>query len=278
METSDGNPLFVGEMLQMLLDDGYISSADGAWHLAKPLRKTDIPPSIEALLGARLDRLREQEREIAQRASVAGKVFSRGGVAELSPPSIRPQLGLYLDGLVAKELVEPDTDISDEEAFRFHHILFRDAAYRSMLKERRAELHQRYADWLQARSDGGQAGDEGLIGFHLEQAFRLLSELGPLDDRGIQLGFRASAELADAAKRAAVRGDMPAVVNLAERALELSPHRTSGALICSSWFSTPGFRGGRKLQRKRWTEPRRSRKATSFARHTSPSSARACGS
>ena len=84
-EASDGNPLFVGEMLQMLLDDGYISSADGAWHLAKPLRKTDIPPSIEALLGARLDRLREQEREIAQRASVAGKVFSRGGVAELSP-------------------------------------------------------------------------------------------------------------------------------------------------------------------------------------------------
>jgi tetratricopeptide (TPR) repeat protein len=149
-------------------------------------------------------------------------------VAQLSPETLRPQLGVYLDALVRKELVEPDDAPVDDEAFRFHHILFRDAAYRSMLKERRAELHERYADWLQSRSEEAESEQEDLVGYHLEQAYHLLNELGPLDQRGREIARRASMELAASARRAAARGDLPAAVNLVERALELSPEGDPG--------------------------------------------------
>jgi class 3 adenylate cyclase/tetratricopeptide (TPR) repeat protein len=219
-EAAEGNPLFVEEMLQMLIDDGYLQREDGGWTLVKELTEDTIPPTIEALLGARIDRLRDRERDIAQRASVAGKVFPRGALTELSPERIRPDLGVYLDSLLQKDFLDLDDSSEwEDESYRFHHVLIRDAAYRSMLKERRAELHERFADWLSSSARAVETEHEELVGYHLEQAYRLLERLGPLDERGRELARRAGAALASSGRRAFNRGDMPAAAHLLERAL-----------------------------------------------------------
>jgi AAA ATPase domain len=228
-ETAEGNPLFVEEMLQMLIDDGYLQREDGGWTLAKDLDEKTVPPTIEALLGARLDRLRDSERDVAQRASVAGKVFPRGALSELSPDRIRPELGVYLDSLLQKDFLDLDDSPEwEDESYRFHHVLIRDAAYRSMLKERRAELHERFADWLTARTGRAEAEHEELVGYHLEQAYRLLERLGPVGERGRELAKRAGRALASSSRGAFAHGDMPASATLAERALALIPDGDAG--------------------------------------------------
>ena len=238
-EAAEGNPLFVEEMLQMLIDDGYLQREDGSWTLAKDLDEETVPPTIEALLGARLDRLRDSERDVAQRASVAGKVFARGALSELSPDRIRPELGVYLDSLLQKDFLDLDDSPEwEDESYRFHHVLIRDAAYRSMLKERRAELHERFADWLTAGAGRAEAEHEELVGYHLEQAYRLLERLGPVGERGRELAKRAGRALASSSRRAFARGDMPASATLAERALALIPNgdldRSDLGLLLSS--------------------------------------------
>ena len=228
-EAAEGNPLFVEEMVQMLVDEDYLRRDGDRWVLVRELAQADVPPSIEALLGARLDRLREHEREVAQRASIAGKVFSRSAVAELSPAPIRTQLGMHLDSLVRKELFDPDEQsFAEAEAFRFHHILIRDAAYRSMLKERRAELHERYAEWLANREHQAEAEHEDLIGHHFEQAYRLREELGPLDDRARKLAEHAGAALDASGRRAGARGDTAAAAKFFERAMAILPAGAPG--------------------------------------------------
>ena len=108
--------------------------------------------------------------------------------------------------------------IPGEEAFRFRHILIRDAAYQAMPKERRADLHEAFADWL-GRVGGDRAEEQDeIVGYHLEQAFRYRQELGPLDDRARRLARQASDRLAAAGSRAHTRHDMRAVVNLLGRA------------------------------------------------------------
>src|SRR5207237_6434627 len=108
-----------------------------------------------------------------------------------------------------------------EDAFRFRHLLIRDAAYQGMPKEARAELHQRFADWL-----AGQAGDrlpeyEDILGYHLEQAYRYRADLGPVDEDARRLAARAGTALASAARRAVDRDDHHAAAGLFRRAVEL---------------------------------------------------------
>ena len=96
-EAAAGNPLFIEEMVQMLIDDGYLERGDEGWRLVRELTQDAIPPSIEALLGARLDRLRDRERDLAQRASIAGQEFARGALSQLAPASVRAELGVHLE-------------------------------------------------------------------------------------------------------------------------------------------------------------------------------------
>ena len=123
----------------------------------------------------------------------------------------------------------------DEASFRFDHALIHDAAYRSLLKRERAELHERFAAWLEAATGGRSGRAGGDRGYHLEQSARHLMELGPLDERGRGLAGRASAHLGDAGSRASSRGDMPAAVNLLDRAVALLP---TGRAVASSSSST----------------------------------------
>jgi predicted ATPase/class 3 adenylate cyclase len=221
-EVAEGNPLFVEETLRMLIDDEFLRPEDGRWSLVRDLSGISIPPTIHSLLAARLDRLQPEERAIIQRASIVGRVFWGGAVTALSSAKSRPKVASHLEALMQKELIRPDVSgLTEEAAFRFTHILVRDAAYQAIPKSLRAELHEQFAEWVEERIRGLTGQYEEILGYHLEQAYRLLIELGPADQRIESLGRRAAAPLASAGRRAFTRGDMPAAVNLLTRAASL---------------------------------------------------------
>jgi class 3 adenylate cyclase/tetratricopeptide (TPR) repeat protein len=218
-----GNPFYVEQLLSMLIDDGLLRLQDGVWSTSSDLSELAVPPTINALLAARLDRLLDDQRAVIEPAAVAGVVFPRAGVEELVDAALRPAIGRHLLALTQKQLVRPDTPSPDEEErFRFQHVLIRDAAYNGLLKRARATLHERFAAWVQ-RVSGGSIEYEEILGYHLEQAYRFLADLGPLDADGIELGVRAAERLGAAGQRAFARGDMAAAAGLLRRAAALLP-------------------------------------------------------
>ncbi len=233
LDATDGNPLFLRELLRMLVEDGTLKLEGDRWTLSKDVSELDIPPTIQALLSARLERLHSDERSVVERASVVGKEFYRGALLELVPSTVRSGLDGHLETLHRKDLVEPEgTFWIDEPVFRFHHVLIRDAAYRRLLKEARAELHERFADWLEQKVGELIGEHEELVGYHLEQAHEYRRQLGPLDPHGIALGQRAADRLAAASRRSLERDDLSAAASLAGRALErLAPEDQSRANI-----------------------------------------------
>ena len=231
IRATEGNPLFIEEMLRMLIDEGLVRRGEAGWSIVGDVSSLPAPPTIQALLSARLERLQPEELAAIERASVVGKVFSWGAVAALTPEPDRPRVGRHLQALVRKELVLPDTDVMDgEDTFRFRHLMIRDAAYEAIPKEVRADLHELFASWLEGRE--GEEFDE-ILGHHLERAYRWRTEIAPPDDRARALAERAVAQLASAGRRAFARGDVPATVRLLPRAVALLPqdHPTRPGLL-----------------------------------------------
>jgi hypothetical protein len=225
VEAAEGNPLFVEEMLRMLADDELLRPEAGRWQPVRDLSDLAVPPTINALIGARLDRLGQGERAVTRRASVIGKIFWWGAVSELSPADERSGVGGHLQTLVRKELIQPERSrMEGEDAFRFHHLLIRDAAYQGTPKAERADLHRRFAGWLERVAADRVAEYEEVIGYHLEQAVRYRAELEPATtDHDQDLASRAANHLASAGRRAFGRGDMNAAANLLGRAAQLLP-------------------------------------------------------
>jgi DNA-binding SARP family transcriptional activator len=206
-DAAAGNPLFLEQLLAH-------QSAQGG-----PPDDLALPPTIEALLAARLDRLPPTERDMLERAAVEGVVFHRGAVTALLPPGERADVGTHLLGAIRWNLVRPQpADLPGEDGFRFVHGLVHDAVYGSMPKELRAQLHEQFADWLEAHGSTLLELDE-VLGYHLEQAARHRRELGLPDDG---LAERAGERLAAAGRRALWRGDDAAAASLLGRALHLT--------------------------------------------------------
>ena len=129
-ERAEGNPLFVEETLRMLVDDHVLEPVDGGWEIGPGSARSPVPPTIHALLGARLDRLDADELAVIERASVIGRVFWWGAVTELAPENVKARVGRVLSSLTQKDLIAPSRSVfADEDAFRFSHILVRDTAY-----------------------------------------------------------------------------------------------------------------------------------------------------
>jgi tetratricopeptide (TPR) repeat protein len=214
---ASGNPLFAEQLVSMLVDEGRLQRRDDGWVAADGLDDLAVPPTIQALLGARLDQLPRPERDVIEPASVVGVEFEVAAVRALldAPAPVDPQLA----DLERKQLVNR----IDEAAYAFEHILLRDTAYGRLLKRVRADLHVRFVRWAEEVYTARGGGDElaEVLGYHLEQAHRYLAELGPLDDEGRALGTRAAARLAVAGRRAFNREDMPAAANLLRRAATL---------------------------------------------------------
>ncbi|HEX9349729.1 MAG TPA: AAA family ATPase [Gaiellaceae bacterium] len=203
---AEGNPLFVEQMLAMLTDEEEVGA------------ELEIPPTIQALLAARLDRLPPAERATLERAAVIGKEFSRAMIEELGGDAAA------LPALVRKELIRPDRSaLGPDDGFRFLHLLVRDAAYESISKELRAELHERFA----SATERQRSEYDEIIGYHFEQAHRYREQLGMIDE---ELARRAASRLAAAGRRAHGRGDAHAAANLLGRAVALMPEGSLEAL------------------------------------------------
>jgi class 3 adenylate cyclase len=191
-EAAEGNPLFAEQLLAMLVDVGSAS-------------ELEVPPTIHALLAARLDQLAPEPRAVVECASVIGLVFPKAAVTELAPTAVRAEIDAHLDALTRRRLVRPYPDA--QASYRFNHILIRDAAYQRLLKRTRATLHERVVDWADRVNRDRAPEFEEILGYHLEQAHRYLSELGPLDEHGREVGRRAAERLASSGRRAFGRGD-----------------------------------------------------------------------
>jgi class 3 adenylate cyclase/tetratricopeptide (TPR) repeat protein len=206
-DAAEGNPLFVEEMIALLRD--------------APERDVTVPRTIGALLNARLDQLEPAERAVLQRGAVEGRVFHRGAVQALGPDEA--QVGARLTALVRKELVRPNRpQLQGEDAYRFRHLLIRDAAYDTLPKGTRAELHERLAEWLEQRRTELVEADE-IVAYHLEQAYGYRLVLRPLDEHGRLLAIRAGELLSAAGARSLGRNDVGAALKLLRRALALRP-------------------------------------------------------
>jgi class 3 adenylate cyclase len=195
-----GNPLFLTEMLAM----------------ARESEDVEVPPTLKALLTARLDQLDEPERRILQRGSVEGELFHRGAVQVLAPEE--EQVTARLTALVRRELVRPDrAQLVGDDGFRFRHLLIRDTAYEALPKGLRADLHERFALWLEEHTELVELDE--IVGYHLEQAVRYRQELG---QPAGGIAERAGDRLAAAGRRALWREDRRTARALLERALDLT--------------------------------------------------------
>jgi DNA-binding SARP family transcriptional activator/class 3 adenylate cyclase len=207
VETAQGNPLFAEQLLAAVSEGDQFS----------------IPASVQALLAARLDRLGPAERDLLRCASVTGAEFSTEALAALLPEEAGPFIGRHLEALERKELIAASRQASSTpEGFAFRHVLIQLAAYRSITRQVRAQLHERFADWLDRAADG-PAGFEEIVGYHLEQAYVHRRELGLLDAHSRALARRAGDRLINAGRRAYSRFDVTAAENLWSRATVLLP-------------------------------------------------------
>ena len=223
IDAGGGNPFFVEEIVSMLIDEGLLVRDDGRWIAVADLSHVALPPTISALLAARLDRLEPAERRAIETASVIGGTFSLDAVGALTA-SGAGDVGTNLRALVRKELVRPAAGVQPAgELYQFRHTLIRDAAYEAIPKQLRSALHERHADWLQRWAGTRVEEYEEILGYHLEQAHRYLVELGPVDAHVDELAQRAGTRLAVAGRRAAARGDISATVGLLRRASRLLP-------------------------------------------------------
>ncbi|HWC32476.1 MAG TPA: tetratricopeptide repeat protein, partial [Actinomycetota bacterium] len=230
-DAADGNPLFVEEILAMFIDEGRLLREDGRWIPTTDLSDVAVPPTIQALLAARLERLPADERAVLERASVEGKVFHVGAVAELVPARIGDRVGEHLRTLVRKELIRPEREsFMGQDAFSFRHILLRDEAYRGMPKETRAALHERFAAWLERSAGEWLPEYREIVGYHLEQSYRAHADLGPIGRATAETGRRAAEHLDVAGRRALDRGDVRAAANLFDRALAMLPDVDAGGV------------------------------------------------
>jgi len=219
VQRAEGNPLFATEMLAMLIDEGSLVLEGGRWMMTTPSDRIAAPPTISALIAARLDRLPAEERDVIESAAVVGKDFDRTAIEALADAEIVSGLDAVLGRLVRKDFVVGST----AEVFSFRHILIRDEAYAATTKGRRSALHERYADWLETSAGDRVMEYEEILGFHFEQAYRYRVQIHPERPEERALARRAADRLASAGYRASARGDVMASVNLLSRAADLLP-------------------------------------------------------
>jgi tetratricopeptide (TPR) repeat protein len=222
---AEGNPLYVEQMLQMLIDSGAVKQQDDRWVTAQTDGEIAIPPTIQALLEARLDKLERGERAAAEPAAVIGMEFQRPALQAIAPAAVKDVLDDKLQALFRKHFIRPSTGSEGDARYRFDHHMVRETVYNGLLKRARATMHAGFVKWADEANAGSDRGleFEEILGYHLEQAYKYLGELGPIDEAGAALGRDGATRLGSAARRALARGDMHAAAILYRRAATLLP-------------------------------------------------------
>jgi predicted ATPase len=235
-EWAQGFPLLVEELVNALREEGQLRRADGCWTLAAEpeeaggRRARAVPTSIQALLLARLDRLSPRGRALIEPAAVVGQQFHLGDLEALHAGASAGELAAGLQELVRLDLVRPDHGPTSAPlppnsgpGYRFRHATIKTVAYERLPDDRRAELHERYADWLERETGDRRSQFDEIVGHHFYEAYRYTSRLDPGSERAAELARRAGERYAAAGQRAAVRGDTRLVQAWLGRAARLLP-------------------------------------------------------
>lgn len=220
---AEGNPLYVEQIVSMLVETGAIQRGIDGWVAREGAGQLQIPPTVQALVASRLDALKTEERAVVDPASVIGLSFAFDAVSELVTDEVREHLPTDLESLSGKQLVRKLPE--DEVMYRFGHQIIRDTAYASLLKRTRATLHERFVTWAERvnKERGRELEFEEILGFHLEQAYQYRTSLGVVDDTAREVGEAAAKKLSSAGRRALARGDLPAATSLLRRSTALLP-------------------------------------------------------
>lgn len=220
---AEGNPLYLEQIVSMLVETKAIERDGNRWVTRAGSEHLAIPPTVQALVAARLDALGSDERQVIEPASVIGLSFPEEALGQLVEETVRSDLGVELSSLAVKELIRRVQ--GGELVYRFGHGVIRDTAYGGLLKRVRAALHERFVVWAERvnRERGREQEFEEILGYHLEQAYRYRMELSVADEAARAVGERAAAKLSNAGRRAFARGDLPAAISLLGRAADVLP-------------------------------------------------------
>jgi class 3 adenylate cyclase/tetratricopeptide (TPR) repeat protein len=175
--SAGGNPLYAEEYVRMLLDRGLLRRVGTSWELAR----TDLPlpESLHAIVAARLDSLRPEEKTLLHDASVVGKSFWLGALSAVGGRARWSAEDLLYD-LERKQLVrrERDSIVRSEPEFSFFHVIVRDVAYGQIPRSLRAEKHRRAAEWFQSLSIDRSEDRSEMLAHHYLSALRYAESTG----------------------------------------------------------------------------------------------------
>ena len=195
-ERTGGNPYFVEEVVRALLEDGTVAGSPGAYHLTRPLEEVTIPPSVHAVVAARIDRLPPAQKALLQTASIIGRTFPEPVLAKVAEVG-GADLAEALRGLCAAELLQEVPDASTP-SFRFWQALTQEVAYGTLLAGRRKVLHAAVAEALADYEPDRLDENAAVLAWHWRRADRRL-EAARWNVRAAGFGLRS--DLGDALRR-----------------------------------------------------------------------------
>ena len=212
---------FAEELLAYLQERGHITLTDDGVEVRAALEELELPPTIRALIGARLDQLPEQERSVLERGAVEGEVFHAGAITVLASASVDSQPGGALQRLVRKQVIRPDqAQLPGQDAYRFRHLLIRDATYDAIPKQQRADWHPQFAEWLELIVGERASEYEEILAQHYAACYSFRAELGTDDE---ELRDRATVLLRRSADRALTQTDLENAAILLARLAQILP-------------------------------------------------------
>jgi len=219
-DRSDGNPLFIEELLRTWISVGTLVHDPDGWRLALDPGRVTLPATVQAIYAAQLDDLPPDARMVARRASVAGRRFAAAALAPLELADRREGLEL----LRRRAFVAgPQSDPVTGDMYAYRHALLRDAGYASLARVERARLHAALARWLEETAGGRTGAVAQLVAEHYADAADSLPAIGVTDGLGREALRLAAADWFERAAEAALGMAAPdAAVRLLHRSVELT--------------------------------------------------------
>jgi adenylate cyclase len=286
-EQTGGNPFFVEEVVRSLVEDGTLAGEPGAYHLMRPVKTIGVPPTVQATLAARIDRLEELDKSLLQSAAVIGRNFAEP-VLRMASALPEEEIAAALGRLCGAEFLQ-EVALDPVEEYRFWHPLTQDVVYGSLLRERRAALHGAVAVGIIATEPDRLDERAALVASHFERAgnpleaarwndraggFALRSDVGeamrrwraalvhldsaPKTDEALRIGIRARQRLIRYGARTGMDLDEAGRLYAAARpAAERLQDATQLASVTFAYGSTAFWRGAVGEARDLWLEAAR---------------------
>ncbi len=195
LQKAEGNPFYVEEVIRSLLDAGLVVRVDGHWRATREIENIAVPDTLAGVITARLDRLDDESKYVAQTASVIGREFQYDVLGDVYEAP--QEIDRALSTLQQRELVREKSQVlaaqfRPRRAYLFKHVLTQETAYASVLLSRRRELHRKVAEYLE-RVEPERASEIGRHFLQARQQARALPYLLEAGDRALRSGARAEA-------------------------------------------------------------------------------------